>query len=102
MREQATRDALLLREPANMALVQKVLDIGYGLDLDDVELEEIGKDPFLAAAALSGPGRFVVTREVSKTTARRAKARLPDVCSALGVVSMTDFQLYRKLAFSIG
>ena len=101
MREKAVRDALLLNEATNMTRVEKEIDVGSCPDLDDVELEEIGKDPFLIAAALSGPRRFVVTREVSKKTAKRGKARVPDVCSSLGITPMTDFQLYRKLAFSI-
>jgi hypothetical protein len=101
LRQDDVRAALVLQETANMTLVRRVLDIGYAPDLDDVELEEIGKDPFLVAAALSGSGRFVVTREVSKRTQTRAKRKIPDVCEALGVPSMTDFALYRKLAFSL-
>jgi len=41
--------------------VQHVLEHGYAPDLNDVEIEEIGKDPFLIAAALAGPDRAVVT-----------------------------------------
>ena len=101
LRQSEVRAALVLQETANMTLVRRVLEVGYAPDLDDVEIEEIGKDPFLVAAALSAPGRFVVTREVSKRTQIRAKRKLPDVCEALGVPSMNDFALYRKLAFSI-
>jgi hypothetical protein len=101
LRQEEVRAALVLQEPANMEFVRKVLDIGYAPDLDDVELEQIGKDPFLVAAALSGNGRFVVTREVSKRTLTRAKRKIPDVCDALGVRSMNDFALYRKLSFSL-
>ena len=101
MQQREIRDALVLRERSNLALVQKVLAIGYAPNLDDVELEEIGKDPFLVAAALSGEGRFVVTREVSKKTQLRAKRRLPDVCEALGAQCITDFLAYKELNFSL-
>jgi hypothetical protein len=101
MQQREVRDALVLPERSNIALVQKVLALGYAPDLDDVELEEIGKDPFLVAAALSGEERFVVTREVSKRTQIRAKRRLPDVCETLGVRSITDFQAYKQLNFSL-
>ena len=101
MQQREVRDALVLPERSNIALVQKVLALGYAPDLDDVELEEIGKDPFLVAAALLGEERFVVTREVSKRTQIRAKRRLPDVCETLGVRSITDFQAYKQLNFSL-
>ncbi len=101
LRQDHVRAALVLQETANITLVRRVLDIGYAPDLDDVELEEIGNDPFLVAAALSGSRRFVVTREVSKRTQTRAKRKIPDVCDALGVKHMSDFALYRKLAFSL-
>jgi hypothetical protein len=101
MRQREVRDALVLPERSNGPLVQKVLAVGYAPDLDEVELEEIGKDPFLVAAALSGERRFVVTREVSKRTQIRAKRRLPDVCEALSVRCITDFQAYKQLNFSV-
>ena len=45
------REALILNEPTDLARVQFVLELGYAPDLNDVEIEEIGKDPFLVAAA---------------------------------------------------
>jgi hypothetical protein len=62
------KGAMILDEPIDRARVQHVLEHGYAPDLDDVEIEEIGKDPFLIAAALASPDRVIVTREVSKPT----------------------------------
>ena len=92
---------ILLTARADKDLVQRVLNDGYARDLNDVEVEEIGLDPFLIAAALAGLDRVVVTREVSKPTATRAKRRIPDVCATFGITSITDYRLYSILKFSI-
>ena len=47
------KEALVLNEPA--VDVSYVLANGYVPDLNDVEIEKLGKDPFLIAAALAGP-----------------------------------------------
>jgi hypothetical protein len=78
-----------------------VLARGYAPDLTDVEIEEIGQDPFLIAAALGGPDRIVVTRETLKPSAQRANRRIPDVCATFDVATITDFALFRKLNFTI-
>ena len=101
LRQPDIRDAILLDEAADLRRVQQVLAHGYAVDLTDVELEEIGQDPFLIAAALGGTDRVVVTREASKPTATRARRRIPDVCNAFGLTVITDFALYRLLDFSI-
>lgn len=95
------REALILNEAADLQRVQQVLAHGYAPDLTDVELEEIGQDPFLIAAALGNPDRVIVSREASKPSATRARRRIPDVCGMFGVTVITDFALYRKLNFSI-
>lgn len=53
------------------------------------EYIEIGQDPFLMCAALSG-GRdvVVVTMEVSKPGKERANRKIPDVCKELGIQCM--------------
>ncbi len=101
LRQPKARAALVLPESSNLQLVQEVLSVGYGNDLDDVEIEEIGKDPFLVAAAMSGPDRIVVTREVSKKTQVRSKRRLPDVCEAFGVRCVNDVKAYALLNFTL-
>ncbi len=101
LRQPEARAALTLPESSNLQLVQQVLCVGYARDLDDVEIEEIGKDPFLVAAAMSGPDRVVVTREVSKKTQIRAKRRLPDVCDTFGVRCINDVKAYAVLNFTL-
>ncbi len=95
------RDQLVLNEPIAPARVTHVIVHGYAPDLNDVETEKIGKDPFLVAAAMAMPDRVVVTREVSKPKRQRANRKVPDICSVFGVQVITDFQLYRILQFSI-
>ena len=95
------KGALVLAEPTDLPRVQHVLAPGYAPDLTDVEIEEIGQDPFLIAAALGGADRIIVTREVSRPTAQRANRRIPDVCATFGIVAITDFAFFRKLNFSI-
>lgn len=59
------RDALLLKEEAVPAIVRDVTLRGYG-DLNDTEIEEVGRDPFLVAYAVAPKGeRTVVTFENS-------------------------------------
>lgn len=95
------RDALILDEATSANSVQQVLAHGYAPDLTDVELEGIGQDPFLIAAALNGPHRIVVTREGSKPSAERANRRIPDVCGAFSIDAITEYELYRRLEFAI-
>ncbi len=101
MRQPDVREALLLKEPTNGQLVQRVLDDGYGRNLNQVELDTIGNDPFLIAAALRSPDRIVVTREVSKPKMQRQNRKIPDVCRDFGVEPITDYELYRRLKFSL-
>jgi len=60
-----TAAALVLNEEVDPALVQKVLEDGYGQHLTDDELITIGKDPFLIALALgrSTPRQTVAQQE---------------------------------------
>jgi hypothetical protein len=95
------RGALILNEPISLNRVRHVLEHGYAPDLNDVEIEKIGKDPFLLAAALEGADRTVVTREVSRPKQTRANRKIPNVCNTLGISVINDFRLYRALNFSI-
>jgi hypothetical protein len=42
-----------LHETVDITLVQNVVNNGYAPDLTDVEVEAIGRDPFLIAYALA-------------------------------------------------
>ena len=95
------RDRLVLAETIPISRVRHVLEHGYAPDLTDVEIDEIGKDPFLVAAAMAAPDRVVVTVEVSAPKKQRQNRKLPDVCNTFDVPSMNPFELYRRLNFSI-
>jgi hypothetical protein len=101
LKQVGVKEALVLGETPDTELVKRVLNHGYAQDLNDVEIQEIGKDPFLIAAALAGFDRCVVTREVSRPSKTRAQRKIPDVCNQFGVQWMTDFALYRALNFTI-
>lgn len=95
----STKKVLVLDEEVDQDLVEKVLDKGYGPNLNDSELEKVGQDPFLVAYALAEADRVVVTKEVSRPSKQRANRKVPDVCSDLGVPWMKDFDFYKALNF---
>jgi hypothetical protein len=86
-------------DPANLNMV---LTQGYAPDLNDSEIEEIGRDPFLIGYALAdSAGYTVVTKEVSAPSKQRANRKVPDVCKTFGIRSINDFEFYRELDFKI-
>ena len=100
LRSREVSAAIVLSESVDSALLQYVLDTGYGLALTDVEVETCGRDPFLIAAALRASDRIVVTKEVSRPSAQRANRKVPDVCHSLGAQCIGDFKMLRLLGFS--
>ena len=98
--EEENRSMMVLDEQVDPVLLFKVIREGYAPDLSDVEIESVGRDPFLIGYALaSADQRSVVTSEVSKPTRRRANRHVPDVCQTLGVRCIDTFQLVRVLDF---
>lgn len=96
-------EALLLQETVDIDLMQHVVSNGYAPDLTDIEVEAIGRDPFLIAYALAKKDeRCVVTVEVSKSSQKRSNRRIPDVCKDLGVSSCGPFALNKRLGFKTG
>ena len=94
------RDALVLSEQAEVAVVSNVTAAGYADDLTDEEIERVGRDPFLIAYALAEvQNRCVVTTERSKPTRVRANRHIPDVCNDLSVRWCDTFALIRELDF---
>jgi hypothetical protein len=84
-------------DPANLI---RVVVSGYASDLNDSEVEKIGRDPFLIGYALPyGAGVTIVTKEVSAPSKQRANRRVPDVCKSMGVRCINDFDFYRELDF---
>lgn len=91
--------SLKMDDPLDVELIRAVLE-KYATDLTDIELQEIGNDPFLIAHALPYPSeRIVVSAEVSKPSATRARRRVPDVCRDLGIRCVDAFTLNRELGF---
>lgn len=95
----ATRDALLLPDEVDPALVQKVISEGYAPDLTDDQVEYIGRDPFLIAYAMAAEDRCVVTVENSEPNKRRQNRKIPDVCKTFKQACCNPFAFNRALGF---
>ena len=50
-KQDIVEEALLLQEAVEVEVVAEVTEQGYAADLTDVEVEKIGRDPFLVAYA---------------------------------------------------
>jgi hypothetical protein len=99
IKEPAVESALLLQETFDVALLRHIINAGYAPDLTDIEVDGLGKDPFLIAYAHANPAeRCVVTVEV-KRNAIRQNRRIPNVCEDLGVQWCGPFDLNRRLGF---
>lgn len=99
----AVKEALLLDEEADPAVVSRVINDGYAPDLTDDEVEKLGRDPFLIAYALSdSEDRCIVTTETSKPKRQRANRHIPDVCRDFGIHCCNTFELARRLDFKTG
>ncbi|NYE31201.1 hypothetical protein HDE78_004185 [Rhodanobacter sp. K2T2] len=93
--------APILRLPgtAEVGLVRRVLR-EYASDLTDIEVAEVGKDPFLIAHGLADVGtRVVVSAEISAPSKKRANRKVPDICKGLGIRCIDAFQMNRELQF---
>ena len=96
------RASLELDEDIDPQVVNVVIAEGYADDLTDVEIEKLGRDPFLIAYALADLGnRSVVTTEVSKPSRIRANRHIPDVCDSfdIPIPHCDTFELIRALDF---
>ena len=94
------KDVIVLDEEADVDLVARVTEQGYGSDLTDEEIVKIGRDPFLVAYALVDiQGRCVVTTEHSKPSRTRANRKLPDVSRDFHVRPINTFALIQELDF---
>ena len=81
--------------------MRRVIEQGYAPDLNEAELEKLGRDPFLIAYALKDPThRWIVTTEVSKPSKERANRKVPDVAKGFGITPLDPFQFTRELDFT--
>ena len=100
LQEDANKKAILFADEADPSLVQSVITTGYANDLNDEEIEQLGRDPFLIAHAMADIDRCVVTVEVSQPRKQRQNKKIPDVCKAMSVQSCDPFTFSRNLGFS--
>lgn len=92
--------AMLLLEEASPDIVARVINEGYASNLNENEIEQIGRDPFLLAYAIIAPGeRCIVTTEVSKPSKSRANRHLPDVCDQFGIKHCNTHEFTKALDF---
>lgn len=99
LQREATKKALLLPDAVDPGLVQRVVSEGYAPDLTDDQLDQVGRDPFLIAHALSSQDRCVVTVETSEPKKQRQNRKVPDVCKTLGARCCNPFEFNRALGF---
>lgn len=100
MKREEVKEVLLLDEHVSATAVRRAVEDGYASDLTDVEIESLGRDPFLIAYAVVAVGvRTIVTTERSKPSRSRANRHIPDVCDTLGLPKMDTFRLIRELDF---
>jgi hypothetical protein len=97
----SVQEALILDEDVDADAVDKVVVHGYGDDLTDDQVEQLGRDPFLISYALAAPAdRCIVTVEVSKPGKKRHNRHIPDVCKTMDAKYCDPFTMYRLLGFS--
>jgi hypothetical protein len=93
--------ALVLDEEVDVLAVGRVLDEGYAPDLTDVEIEKLGRDPFLVAYGLvDPPNRIIVTTEVSKPSKQRGNRKVPDVAYSFDLTTCNTFEMVKLLGFT--
>lgn len=100
LNEQEVKAALLLAEEASPEYVSYVTVQGYG-DLNEDEIELVGRDPFLIAyAAADIANRTVVTFEVAAPGQKRGKRKIPDVCNQFEIKSCNLYAMINALDFT--
>jgi len=99
-KDKSNEKALLLSEDVDLDVVRRVINEGYGNNLTDVEIEKLGKDPFLIAYALiRNTERSIVTTENSRPKRQRSNRHLPDVCLNFNISCHNTYELTRLLNF---
>jgi len=94
------KNILVVEKVIDPKIIQKILDEGYALNLTDDEIEQIGRDPFMTAYALSYERCCVVTAETAAPKKLRSNRKMPDVCKAVGVECCDTFRFIRQLDFN--
>lgn len=101
LKSKEVREALEFSQEVDAGLVTTVIEKGYAADLDESEVLEIGRDPFLIAHALADQKkRVVVSFEVSKPSKKRKNRKVPDVCADFKIRCVTIFEVVEELDFT--
>lgn len=96
------RASLLLNEDADPARVDRVINRSYR-HLNEVEIEQVGQDPFLISYATVAPqDRTIVTFEVAAPNQRRGKRKIPDACAVFSIATCNIFDFIETLDFTTG
>ena len=91
---------LILNESVELALLNAVMEHGYGNELTENEIQKLNRDPFLIAYALVDiENRCVVTTENSSPKRQRANRKIPDICADFGVCFRHTFELIDEMDF---
>lgn len=100
VKKKEVEEEMKLKASSDMGFVQTVLDNGYGLNLNDTELQIVANDPFLISYALNDKDDFtIITTEFSKPAKTRANRHIPDVCDLLKIKHRTAFEMFKDLDF---
>jgi hypothetical protein len=94
------RSILELGEDFDPFHLRKIVNEGYATDLNDIQMEKLGRDPFLISYAFGKKQRCVVTQEIpgSKKAQNR---KIPDVCSQFNIPACSLFDVINTLDFSV-
>ncbi|MDA1091477.1 MAG: DUF4411 family protein [Proteobacteria bacterium] len=101
MKEEDVKNALLLDEEADPGRVSEITAMGYARDLDEAEIDKIGRDPFLISYGYADvENRFVVTFESSAPNKQRSNRKIPDVCNQFNVQCGNIYDVIEALDFT--
>ena len=92
------RAVLELDEEVDVSLLRRVTDT-YALDLNQHELEALGRDPFLIAYVLARKDERVVVTAEGHGNQKRQNRKIPDVCRDLDVKCYNQWDFGRVLNF---
>lgn len=101
LREDDVKSAIVLQEAADPSFVSKVTSAGYAPDLTEIEIEKVGRDPFLISYGLQFPSaRTIVTFENSAPSKSRGNRKIPDVCNQFSICCSKIFDVINDLDFT--
>lgn len=92
-------DTLRLSETLSVDAIQTVLKHGYGGNLNDIQIEGLGQDPFLVAYSHSQNNRCIVTAETSKPSRSPHNRKVPDACNLMKFKWCDQHAFTRQLGF---